>query len=166
MQKSGKGDDKTSFYTDSRKLAIFSTLSFGIYYVYWFYRNWKLINLVGKKKYSAFWRTVSLIVPILNLYQAAVQFEEIKQLAIEEDFKLSYSVTFCILFYLFLSALWQLPGYYSYLGALSFLPLLPVQKAVNRIATQEKEEKMTFSVKEVFLLIVLGFIFILSIFYR
>jgi len=160
-----KGVEKVNWYLDIRKLAIFSILTFGLYYFYWFYRNWVQINIIKKEHHRPLLRTLGLLVPLLNLYLVYTQFEEIKEISVEIDYKLSFSPLLLTFVYMVLLSLWKLPDfdYYSYLGALSFLPLIPVQKGLNAYWKGGKSEKIMFSVKEVILLIVFGFIFLLSL---
>lgn len=164
--KEKKVSKPSDFYVDIRKFAIFTIISFGLYYIYWFYRSWKIVNILGGKKHRPLLLTLGLAVPLLNLYLISLLFEEIKQIAVERNYKLSFSPFFSMFMFLILQGLWKLPNYYTYIGALSFLPLVPVQLAINGSITDEKSEKMTFSMKEILFLIIFGFIFILSLFYR
>lgn len=154
---------ETNWYLDIRKLAIFSILSFGLYYFYWFYRNWAQINIIKKKNYRPLLRTLGLLVPFLNLYLVYSQFEEIKEISIKIDYKLSFSPMLLAFVYMVLLSLWKFPDYYSYLGVVSFLPLIPVQRGLNAYWKGSKSAKIMFSIKEVIVVIVLGFIFLLSL---
>jgi len=44
------------FYVTPLRLALFSVLTYGIYEIYFFYRNWKLLRDQRRLKISPFWR--------------------------------------------------------------------------------------------------------------
>jgi len=53
-----------SFKQPIRNLVLLYVFTFGIYEIYWFYRNWKHMKIHKNLDISPGWRTVGLFVPI------------------------------------------------------------------------------------------------------
>lgn len=63
------------------RLVLLSMLTFGIYEIYWFWRNWRHLVDYGGRELSPGWRTVGLFVPGLNIYLIYTQFRDIRKTA-------------------------------------------------------------------------------------
>lgn len=131
-----------------KKFTTMLVITYGIYFLYWFERNWQLIKQERNSDISPFWRTVGLFIPFLNFYLIYKQFEEIKKLAEENGIKDTYSPG------------WSLIGYVVVnlfsLGFLSPFILNRIQTTFNnywKIKEPNKEIKTSFSWKEALALI-------------
>ena len=109
------------------KLTVMSICTFGIYEVYWFYKNWNLIKQREGTNIAPFWRAVF---GYFFCYQC---FSRIRAHA--ESLGLHQSVPAGPLAtgWIITSLLWKLPDPYWLVSALSFLFMLPVQALANRI---------------------------------
>lgn len=139
-----------------RKFTILLIFTYGSYYLYWFWRNWKLIKKARKSDISPGWRTAGLFVPILNLFLLYKQFNEIKRLADEKGIKANYSPGWRLVFFLLFQTF--------YLGFLSPLVLNKIQKTFNdywKIKEPQNEPDNTFSIKEIIFLILFGAFYLL-----
>ena len=118
-------------------LIVLSITTFGLYELYWFYRNWKLLKEHKGLNINPLSRTLCLLIPFYSIYVIYKQFKEIKDMI--GDCKI-YSPVNLALSYWFFSMLsiklaFRLPDPYS---LLSFIPeilsiyiLVLVQKALN-----------------------------------
>jgi hypothetical protein len=126
-----------------KKFTIMLVITYGVYFLYWFERNWRLIKQERQSNISPFWRTIGLFVPFLNFYLIYEQFKEIKKLAEENGIKDTYSPG------------WSMVGYVVVnlfsLGFLSPFVLNRIQSTFNKYwqtKQPSKEIKTRFSWKE------------------
>jgi len=134
------------------KLAVLSVVSLGFYELYWFYQQWKhecdrtgdRLNPVARAVFAP-----------LFAYSLFVRVE--KQLVGDEFEDLS-SAGFMAFAFFALTAAGHLPDPYWLVGLLAFLPLLPVQVAINRLNGRRAPEapRNTRFTRANFALIVLG----------
>jgi len=110
---------------------LLSIVTFSIYDIYWFYRNWKHLKAHKRSEIRPGWRTAGLIVPILNLVLIYWQFSDIKDYATQVGCKKKYSPGWLIWGYFVLKALWKLPAFWWLLTFFSVLPLATVQETLN-----------------------------------
>jgi hypothetical protein len=109
------------------KLAIMSLVTFGLYELFWSYRNWKCARkLTGE----------SLNAPIRAFFYPVTSYFLFRRI---EDCGLKYRIlmpmntgTLAFVFFL-LSASWRLPDPIWLASNFSFVPLLAIQSAVNEI---------------------------------
>lgn len=116
------------FFPVSRfKLLVMSLVTFGLYQIFWFYKNWQLFKAATGSNISPFWRAFftgiycySLITKIRN---------RAKLRGIDADFSpflltvAWFGLTLCA----------QLPKPYFLVSFLSVIVLLPVQEIVNEL---------------------------------
>ena len=50
-------------------MVILSTVTFGIYQFYWFYKNWEAVKKNGNEKISPLWRTIFTPIYCYNLFK-------------------------------------------------------------------------------------------------
>lgn len=91
------------FAVSKSKLAVMSIFTFGLYEIYWFYKNWKIVKEETGRKIHPFWRAIFAVIYIV-LY-----------------FSFRY-----IQYFRPLDLLWLV-------SCLTFIPLLPVQDLINEI---------------------------------
>jgi|CXWL01.1.fsa_nt_gi hypothetical protein len=109
------------------KLVVMSVLTFGMYEVYWFYRNWKAVQHSHKVHLRPFWR--ALFYPLTSYFLFQRIAAESARLGIGESLQISALAMGVFV----ISSLVRLPDPYWLLCLLSFLPLIPVQLVVNEI---------------------------------
>jgi len=109
------------------KLATLSIASFGLYLLFWFYQHWR----------CEYTRTGESLNPVARAFFSPIfaysLFSRVKaQLTSEEQEDLA-SPAFLATAYFLLIVAGRLPDPYWLLAFLAFLPLLPVQIAINRL---------------------------------
>lgn len=139
------------------KLAIMSLCTFGIYELYWAYKQWDAIRRRENEKLSPFWR--AFFAPLWGFSL----FPRIQTLAVNLGVPAQWSAGGLALGFLILGAMWRLPDPYWLVSMLSFLPLLAVQRSVNQLnlaVAPAADRNDTYSGKNV-VIIVLGAILLL-----
>lgn len=155
------GEMRYSHAQPITKLVLLSILTFGLYQFYWFYRNWKTIKAQTGVPLSPGWRTVGLFVPIVSIFMVNDQFKLIHTVASASGLRPRFSPGWLTLGYLVLTALSRLPDPWEMVELLSFLPLIPVQRALNEYwATEQpgRAVRTRYSKGEIAVLIVGGFL--------
>ena len=115
------------FPVSSLKLVIMSTVTFGIYEIYWFYKNWKLIKQRKASDIMPFWRA---FFGILFCYSC---FKEMQAVAKSRRIEFSSSPGLLATVWIILMMAWRLPDPFSLASWFTPLVLLPVQDATNRL---------------------------------
>lgn len=116
--KVGEQREPAYFPVSLLKLAVMSVCTFGIYNIYWFYKNWEYIKKHEQSKISPFLRA---FFQIIFCYSC---FKKICETAKDKKIKKSIAAGPLALMYILIA----MP-----LGFLSVLLLLPVQNLVNKI---------------------------------
>jgi len=165
------------------RLIILSILTFGIYEIYWFYRNWKHLKKHKNLNISPGWRTVGLFVPIYNIILIYTQFRDIRDFAVGTGCKTYSSPGWLTFGYIFLNGIslrltlyeWKLTDPAELLGTsifgllislLAVWLLVVVQKTLNDFWKKEQPDlvmRTTFSGKEIVLLVIGGIFWLLSL---
>lgn len=153
-------EKRFSNYIPIWKFVLFSLISFGIYELYWTYKNWKLI----KEKLLI---NISPIARAIFGYFYIYSFSKyILGLAKEKGYKESYSSGWVAFGFIALSLLWRLPDPYWLVSIFSFVPLIFIVKALNFYCSIEQPDhkiRTGLSVGEVVFVIFFGIFFILSL---
>lgn len=162
------------------RLILLSILTFGIYEIYWFYRNWKHLKKHKGLNISPGWRTVGLFVPIYNIILIYRQFRDIRDFAVEAGCKTYSSPGWLTFGYIILSGIsfrlslheWKLTDPAELLGIAIFVffifllalwLLVVVQKTLNDFWKKEQpglEMRAKFSGGEIALLVIGGILWI------
>jgi hypothetical protein len=149
------------FFTPSTlKLVLMSVCTFGIYELYWFYKNWVLIKARTNQDLMPFWR--AFFAPLW----AYSCFKNVKLAAEEKGISPPSSIGLFAVFYFVLQALWRLPDPYWLISYLSFAPLIPVNKAalaINKKIGGENYENSKFTTWNWVGLVGGGLLFVFSI---
>lgn len=115
------------------QFALLCVVSFGLYELYWFYRQWKFIKEYERdEEIMPFWRGIFVLFFGYNL------FNTILYSAQKKDYDKSYDSGLVLVAFLVLNALYRLPEPYFIMSFLSFVPLLPVVQAQNYFFAQQK----------------------------
>lgn len=112
------------FPVSTLKFLVMDIATGGIYELYWFYKNWKYLKVRFGFKLSPFWRT--FFAPLF-CYDLMKRVREDVSARVPADYAAGWLATA----YFLLNMAWRLPDQWSYVGYLTFLPLLPVVWAVN-----------------------------------
>ena len=115
------------FTVGAVKFSLMSLTTVGIYGLYWFYRNWRIIRDRDQSQISPFWR--AFFAPIWTFSMGSRFTEEAKG----QNFSLGLPVIALGVIYLLLNALWRLPDPYGLVTLLTFIPLLPFDFAARRL---------------------------------
>ncbi len=129
------------------KLVLLSVLTFNLYQIYWFYRNWKHLKAHTGASIRPGLRTVGLFIPIFNFFLVFDQFEEIHSITsrpgLAGRMQERYSPMGLMSAYVLINALWIVPGPVSLLSMLAFIPLVFVQRALNDYWQREQADRAT-----------------------
>jgi hypothetical protein len=125
------GNYPAFFPVGSMKLVLMSICTFGIYEIFWFYKNWQIIRDRDGVSLSPFWRT--MFFPIWSF----TLFKMIKQKAQSSGISATWSATGLGVAVIVLNAIVRLPDPFWLLAFASFVPLLMVQSTVNDINKKE-----------------------------
>lgn len=140
---------------DITKFVLLSVGTFGLYDLYWFYRNWKLLKDQFRQDLSPFWR--AFFAPLWGFSL----FGEIHAYAGRHGRHVGWSAGLVGALYLIWVALWRLPDPWWLVSLFSFIPLIPVQHTINDVAVRRGlVPNRAYSGKHI-LVMVLGGIFTL-----
>ena len=155
-----KNDRAYFFTTSTLKLALMSICTFGIYELYWFYKNWVLIRERTGQNIMPFWR--ASFAPLW----AYSCFRHIKSSADENNIQESLSIGFLAFFYFIFQALWRLPDPFWLVSSFSFALLIPANSValkVNKHLVSDFSNNERFSGWNWVGLVLGGLLFVLSL---
>ena len=115
------------FVVSPLKLVLMSTVTFGIYGIYWFYKNWKLIKQRTESNIMPFWRA------FFGVFFCHSLFREVKDVAASRGVSFPSTPGMLAAGWIILVSLWVLPSPYFFVCFLAPLMLVPVQNAINRL---------------------------------
>ena len=147
------------FPISTLKLALMSIVTFGLYEIYWFYQNWKLVQHDPAQKLNAPIRAVFYPIMAYALFRRIAEAAAREQLGTLQAGALAVAV-------FVMSALWRLPDPWWLVSFLSFVPLLPVQQSVNalnRKLAPQADPNRRFSAWNIFGLVAGGLFFLLAL---
>jgi hypothetical protein len=148
------------FPVSVRKLVVMSLATWGLYEFYWFYENWRLVHARAQMRMMPFWR--AFFAP----FWAERMFKYIANRALDEGVRPRFSPSpMAGLFALLLLSV-KLPDPYSLVAFLSFIPLLPVQRAVieiNRRVAPDAPTNARFSALNVVAVVIGGLLLLLVV---
>ncbi len=137
-----KNSEVYFFTTSTLKLVLMSICTFGMYELYWFYKNWMLIKKRTKQNIIPFWR--AFFAPLW----AYSCFKHIKTVAGERNIEKSLSIGFLAFVYFILQALWRLPDPFWLISFSSVVLLIPVNNValeVNKNLDSEFKNNENFT---------------------
>lgn len=143
---------------------LLSILTFGIYEIYWFYRNWDYIKIHKNMDIKPGWRTAGLFVPIYGLVLIYRQLRDIRDFSREAGIDKNYSPGWISFSWIILNAFWKLPDPFWFLSFLSVWPLAFVQSILNLYWKKEQPElveRTKFSGGQIALIVIGGIWWIL-----
>lgn len=107
------------------KLAVLSLCTFGLYGVYWHYKQWMAENEIRKVKVSAG------VYAFFAVFTAYSLFSSIKATLESDGDQPGFSPGLFAAAYAVLVISWRLPGALGLIGFLWFIPIVPIQRAIN-----------------------------------
>lgn len=149
------------------QLVILTFLTFGLYRIYWFYRNWKHLK-DHHQLYNVrpILKAIGLFVPVLSLILVYEQLKDIsdfsKAAGVEESFSPGVVLALIMIFNIFRI----LPAPYWGLSFLSVLPLVVVQRVLNAYWAKEQSDlpvRSKFSIGEIITMVIGGILFLLGL---
>ena len=147
------------FPVTTRKLAVMSFFTLGLYDIYWFYKNWQCVQRNGE----------NVIAPIRAIFYPIVSYglyrrirDKAKGLGVGDELAAGALAVLTFIG----SMLWRLPDPWWLIGLLAFLPILPVQVKVNdinRAVAPNADPNGKFSGWNIFGIVVGGLLLIMAI---
>lgn len=119
-------EEQQYFAVTPTKFVIMGIFSFGLYEIYWFYKNWYLIRKRNKNSIYPFWRAV--FARIWTYFFV----ENLNQSAEQNGIDKSDSAGVAIIYFV-LAATWRLPEPFFILGVTSFVPLIPINNLCGKL---------------------------------
>jgi len=155
-----KNSEVYFFTTSTLKLILMSICTFGIYELYWFYKNWVLIKERTEQNIMPFWR--AFFAPLW----AYSCFKHIKTVAGERNIQESLSIGLLAFVYFILQALWRLPDPFWLISFFSIALLIPANNValeINKHLDTEFKNNEKFTGWNWVGLVLGGLLFVLSI---
>lgn len=158
--KSKKSKSSDGFYAISNtKLVMLSVLTFGLYEIYWFYKQWQFVKKAKDLKVTPWAR--GLFSPLF----AYPLFKHVFELARDAGEKSSPSAGWLAIAYFILVSMGRFTGWVWIISFGSVLPLFPVQNRINLLWSKKHLNdtiSTIFSWKEITIMII-GAVFLLLI---
>jgi len=145
---------KYSGKVSALEFIVLDLATFGVYVMYWCYRQWQTIKAKRDGKFNPAVRGIFTTIFLGNLAKT------IKEMAKEQNIEVTYHPYLLWFSFIFLYVLYKLPDPYWLIAVFDFLPLLPILRAMNQYydATENGLEESELSWHEK-LLITIGLLF-------
>jgi len=145
------------YHRSSFQVALLMFLTVGLYVFWWSYRVRRSAAALLGERDAAGWRSVCLIVPVVNLFLISEVVERIKVSAIRMGLKPPQALpAWAVLGMVGFMLSTRLPAPYSALAMLSFVPFALAHQYLERaelFATRGKAIARNFSIGEIFVII-------------
>ncbi|MDR6841182.1 hypothetical protein [Pseudoxanthomonas sacheonensis] len=141
------------------KLAVMSVCTFGLYQIYWFYQNWRLVKSRDQSRISPPWRSV------LGLLFCYPLFRRVRSMAQRQAIAMP-SAALLFAAWVVATLLSYLPPPYLLLSFGSVIFMLPIQRAANRInahVAPQHDPNRRFGALNIVTVLVGGLLAILSV---
>ncbi|HVT35986.1 MAG TPA: hypothetical protein VHE37_10390 [Nevskiaceae bacterium] len=147
------------FAVSTRKLAVMSVVTLGLYEVWWFSWNWRLIKQRERSDIMPVGRAIFALFFVYDLFKRICA-------SAEEHGAARTSAGALASGWIVLSLTWRLPDPYWIISMFAFVCLLPMQKLVNQInqrVAPAHEPNDRFSGWNIFGIVVGGIMMLLAI---
>lgn len=118
------------FAVSTRTFILLSICTLGLYPLYWCYQNWKRVRISSSEDLSPFWRAV--FAPLWGFSL----FRRIRNRAEAAGVPIAWNSNLLATIYLLFGMAGMLPGPWSFISLFSFVAILPVQRAAQRVNAQ------------------------------
>jgi len=123
-----EADNRPLFFeTSPWKLILLSIVTLGIYDVYWFYKNWKLVKEWTGSDIKPFWRAV------FGFFYCHALLSHIKECGDKAGTNPSFSPGLLSAIWIIVSLLHKLPDPYWLVCYLAVFALVPLQKEIHKL---------------------------------
>lgn len=142
------------------KLTILSIATFGTYQIYWFYKHFKSF------KAERNWKITPWARALFSTLMSYSLFKQVSEAVHELDKRRGLEAGILAIAFFLLNALWKLPDPYWWISIFAFLPLIPVQKAINYYWQEKLGDKVVeshFGIGNIVWTIIGGIILLLAI---
>ena len=112
--------------------AALSILTLGLYELYWFWRNWRDLHRTLGMELQPFWRTLGLLLPIVNVVLVYDQLRMIREACSAHGIVPSYQPGLVTATFFAMAIAGNLTMFWP-LSLLNVVPLLQVQVALNHL---------------------------------
>lgn len=142
------------------KFVLISIITFGIYELVWFYRNWKFLKREQNLKITPFLRT------IFSTIFAWSFASYLKKFLKEKNIICNFSPVLIWISYFIIIIIWKLPDPYGLLSSLSFIPLIPLVNSMNKYWKNQEQnlESKKFTWWQIIFIIIGIILFLLYVF--
>jgi hypothetical protein len=147
------------FAVSPLKLAVMSICTLGIYELYWFYMNWRLIRDRERSAIMPFWRA---FFGFFFCYQC---FSHILNSARSAGIRTSVTAGSMAAAWILISLTWRLPDPYSVVTFLAFIPMIVIQSVASELNAKVapgSDTNSRFSGLNIVGIVIGGLIFILA----
>ena len=148
------------FAVSVSKLTVMSLCTFGLYELYWCYKQWDATRRREQEVLSPFWRAVFAPLWAFSL------FPRIQELTAKHGVPAAWSGSGLATAFLLLGATSRLPDPYWLVSFLSFLPLVVVQRSVNTLnatVVPEAERNDRYSGANIVVIVIGGLLLLLAV---
>lgn len=121
------GSEPAFFAVSIAKLVVLSICTLGLYELYWYYRNWRLIKAREKTNILPFWRA------FFGYFFCYPFFVRVRDHLRPRPGDAKLAAGLLATCWIVTSLMWRLKDPYWLVSTLSFVFLIPVQLAVNHI---------------------------------
>ncbi|MFM7314392.1 MAG: hypothetical protein ACKO0M_14725 [Cyanobium sp.] len=118
------------FAVSTRTFILLSLCTFGLYELYWSYRNWKQLRIAGLEDLRPFWRAV--FAPLWGFSL----FKRIRATATAAGVAANWQCNLLGTLYLLFAMARMLPEPWSLISLLGFVAIIPVQRTAQRVNAQ------------------------------
>ncbi len=119
------------FPVSTAKFVAMSIFTFGIYPIYWSYKNWQRIKARSREDISPFWR--AFFAPFFGF----ALFERVHEAAERKRLAPGWSSGFLGVLFFLLNITWRLPDPWWTISLLAFAPMVPVVRTIEQLHASE-----------------------------
>ena len=148
---SGSSSSNLFYTVGNTKFIILSVATFGVFPLYWFYKNWKVASIREDRAYRAFWRALFLPLWTFSMGSHFIKYGEAAGITLRLA-----TVPLGVL-YLIFNLSGSLPDPYWIASMVAFVPLIPFEAAacaLNNTEGQEGPTKPGYSWIQILLIVV------------
>jgi hypothetical protein len=142
------------------KLVVMSLCTFGLYDVYWAYKQWDAQRKREQEDISPFWRAV--FAPLFGFSL----FPRLQRIIVSYGVPATWSGPALATAYFLLQLMWRLPDPYWWLSLLSFVPIVVAQRSINELnqaVAPDAPRNATYSGANVVVIVIGGLFLLLAL---
>lgn len=148
------------FPVSASKLVVMSICTLGVYQIYWFYKNWRLVK---ERENSDIMPAMRAIFAYFFCYSL---FKKIRDTAESQKLTVSFDASGMAAGWVIVSLLWRLPDPYwliTYANVFFIMHVQSVANAINRAANPDHDPNNRYSGWNIAAIVIGGIIFALAI---